>query len=113
MIPFPKLLISGELAFLIFKRYSEFDYKKYVVTREGGEQLINTNSSIRIMDYFNKENIFSTGYTPNRAEYNNYPKDFICMKIKEVFAKGFELIKKEFRIFCEKSQIIMKIDLQF
>ena len=109
MIPFPKLLISGELAFLIFKRYSEFDYKKYVVTREGGEQLINTNSSIRIMDYFNKENIFSTGYTPNRAEYNNYPKDFICMKIKEVFAKGFDLIKKEFRILCEKSQ---KIELK-
>ena len=109
MIPFPKSLTTGELILLIFKRYSEFDYNSYVVTREVGEKITNNSNPIQIRDLFEPTKIFFSGYTPNRREYYGFSEGFICTEIKKVFKSGFELIKKVYKNYCQTNR---KIDLK-
>ena len=102
MIPFPKLLRSGELAFLFFIKYSKFDFYNKIVAKEEVLKEYSSNTiTIRkfYFSYFKDEEDFESGYTPKRKIFEEYLDGFILDKCIQLFQKSYELIKQEYKYF--------------
>ena len=102
MIPFPKLLRSGELAFLFFIKYSKFDFYNKIVAKEEVLKEYSSNTiTIRkfYFSYFKDEEDFESGYTPKRKIFEEYLDGFILDKCIQLFQKSYELIKQEYKNF--------------
>ena len=100
MIPFPKLLRSGELAFLFFIKYSKFDFYNKIVAKEEVLKEYSSNTiTIRkfYFSYFKDEEDFESGYTPKRKIFEEYLDGFILDKCIQLFQKSYELIKQEYK----------------
>ena len=109
MIPFPKFLKSGELAFLFFIKYSNFDFYNKIVAKEDILKENPSNAMLIRKFYFSSfkyEKDFESAYTPKRKIYKEYSDGYILGKCKQLFQKSYELIRQEYKIFCNNKQNI-------
>lgn len=97
----------GILFFIILEKYSNFDFYKYVVEKDGNEKRTKLehpitsqnptffNNMITIVDPLDENNILKMGYT-NWKYYKHKPKNFILEKIIKLFRGLFEILKNDF-----------------
>ena len=67
MIPYPKFLKSGELAFLFFIKYSNFDFYNKIIAKEDILKDNPSNTMLIRKFYFSSfkyEKDFESAYTP-------------------------------------------------
>lgn len=118
---FAEFLGAEEILPLILEKYSNFDFSKYIVSRDSKERTDGKKGNMQIQDPFDENSLFYMGHTPKDILImNNYisekdkkqtpTHDFILNKIKNEFKTAFDLFKKEYLDLSSKKDKFNKLD---